>query len=199
MLHQIDDKQLEQKARLFYKDGIFETAMGLSILLVYLSLQQEPGTFVIFFILLPLMMKAVKKLITFPRLQAMEFTPHPYQERRARQVLEMGIITLALLLLVGLTAFYTDYLQAFLESAGSIWGVLTLIFAAMFAVFGWESDEKRLGAYALLGILVWVVGLWAGASVQAFLGFGAIALIGGIGQMIYFIRHYPLGKVTSVQ
>lgn len=194
MLHRIDLKEVERQASLYYGDGLLDIAVGFTILLTSGLITFEYGTAMlpIYIILLVPILRFAKKTITVPRIPALHLANPLRQELKTRQLLALGVITLFLLLLIGVTVFFVPQVSIGINRIGGIWAVLTLLLAAVFAMIGWGKSEKRLGIYALLASLLWTVGFWLEMSFLTFLILGVLVLVSGLGQLRYFMHQYPL-------
>lgn len=189
-------KELERKAyRSTFEDGIYDILFGLIFLILALIPILEKAGISRFIgyalLLIPATLPIIgKRLITIPRMGAVEFG----RKRKSRNRLLLIVTVIVILLMLPIMISMMS--QGFSGSMG--WMVIALLALPVFIIAVYAMDFPRLWIYAAL--------LLAGAVESEFLlrymssphntsiSFGlpgAIILIAGLNLLVKFIQKYP--------
>jgi len=140
-------------------------------------------------------MPALKKAITAPRMQYVDFTPAPEARRRMVRLGLLVLLGLGVLLILGLLVFFrADSIPTWLIGVIGEYGLLLLGVAlvGMLVVAAWATGQGRMFVYAALGALGSVSAQWLGIDFRVYaILVGATVTLGGIVVLIQFTRRYP--------
>jgi hypothetical protein len=163
---------------------------------------------VVFIALLPIFFlpswRSLKKSITAPRMRHIDFTPAPNARRNLMAIMLVGVLTLALLMVLGLVVFWGQstgnappwllaalaWLREHATLAIGLFGAFMLGISAL--IFG----LNRFYAYALLTVIVSAVAYLLGAHLWiTVVVVGAMMSLSGMILLIRFLHTYPVETV----
>jgi hypothetical protein len=186
-------KQIERKAYTSYhQDGILDILIGVIILgfatmviadMVYLGWVFSIAAISIY--------AAAKKVLTVPRIGFVKFP----QQRTKRTILALVILgvlsnVLGLITFMQVESGSTPLWLLFaIENYMLVIGVFG---ATLFCIGGYTLRAQRAYAYALLTLLLFVIGHYIYYPLQYYLILlGAVVLLSGLAMLVRFVRKYP--------
>jgi hypothetical protein len=192
----INLKEIERRAYLnYHKDGILDIYLGIGIAMVSSVFFYE------YFIgltgivaLLPILYAGSKRQYTIPRLGYVKFSNSTMG--RARRSVTLALLLGTVSAIAGLFAFYSVIASgsSWIEPLIENWKItIASILLAVFSLFGYVSDIRRMYHYGIVSFLVFVSGLFLPLP-----GYWLIILVGGIISLnglihLYrFTQQYPL-------
>lgn len=194
MPNSIDLTEIEKKTYLSYhQDGLTDIAAGVFITGFGLDMVLNSSIFFMISLLPIVLILPLRKLITYPRIGQIEFSP----ERRRKISKGMLALVMALALSAGLGVI------AFLAVSGELAGLeewfdrytlllLGAIMAGVLALVAFVFQIARFYLYAIIEFGAWLLGDLLGIDPGIPLGIaGAIVLLVGIGLLIRFLIENP--------
>jgi hypothetical protein len=202
MVERIDLKKIERKAYTSYhEDGLIDIFAGFFILgfgLVMWIMLDMIWMGWMFFIVGGSIYAAAKRVFTIPRIGFVKF---PKQRVLAAQ---------AALVVVGLLSFVLG-IVAFVQVEGGstpLWLlfaienymlVIGVSVAALFCVAGYTFRARRMYAYALLTLIMFVAGHFLYFPLHYYVILqGSLILLIGLTMLIRFVRRYPLSAIDTM-
>ena len=200
MTEKIDLKEIERKAYTSYhQDGLVDIFAGFFILSfsVWIILDMAWMGWM-FFIVGASIYAAAKRAFTIPRIGFVKFAPH-----RVKAVITMALVVFSLSALLGVVAFMQTegggtplWLLFAIEYYMPVIGVLV---AALFCVVSYTFRTKRMYAYALLTLIMFVTGHFLYFPLYYYVTLlGTLILLSGLAMLIRFVRKYPLSATGSI-
>jgi hypothetical protein len=198
MNQKINLKEIERKAYTSYhQDGILEiTIASIVLLFAVVMIGDMPwlGAFVGF--LAVSFYASMKKLITVPRIGYVKFQP-----QRAQKMVALTLVLGVVCMVAGMFAFIQttssgapDWLLFLIDNY-----MLTIgaVVAALFLLGGYAFKTKRIYAYALLTLVMFVGGHFLSFPLYYYLTvLGITVLVSGLAMMIRFVNKYPKATET---
>jgi len=194
MAERINLKEVERKVYTSYhQDGLIDISIAFVILtfgiMMILDLGWMGGVFAVVGMSL---YAAAKKTLTVPRIGFVKFA---HYRAKAMQAVAIGV--LSLMVLLGMLAFMQTeeggtppWLLFAIENHMLVIGVSV---AASFCAAGYTFRTKRMYAYALLTLAIFVTGHFLYYPLHYYLILlGTLILLSGLAMVIRFIRRYPL-------
>lgn len=201
MAERISLKEIERKVYTSYhEDGLIDISIALIILpfgimMMFLEMAWMGGIFAVVGISL---YAAAKKALTVPRIGFVKFAPY-----RAKALQTIALVVLSLLALLGAVA-----LMQFEDGGTPLWLlfaienhmlVIGLSVAASLCVAGYAFRVRRMYAYALLALVMFVIGHFLYYALHYYLILlGTLILLFGLALLIRFIRRYPRSTTGSM-
>jgi len=199
MNQKINLKEIERKAYTSYhQDGVIDIAIAIPIIaFAILIVLDRPGLVGVWGVTAVMVYAGAKKSLTVPRIGYVKFP----QQRTKR--INSGMIGLAILsLALGIVAFMQTT-----ESGTPSWLIvlienhmltLGLLVSALFLIAGYTFRTKRMYAYALLTLVMFVAGHFVYFPLYYYLtALGSITLACGLFMMIRFVSKYPKATETA--
>jgi hypothetical protein len=160
---------------------------------------------VVFIALLPIFFvpswRSVKRSITAPRMHHINFTPAPNARRNLMAITLAGVLTLALVMVLGLVVFWGQSTGNappwFLAAVAWLREGATLVFglfgATLLGVSALIFGLNRFYAYALLMVIISSAGFLLGAPLWVtVVVVGAMMSLSGTILLIRFLYTYPV-------
>lgn len=199
MMQEIDLKEIERKAYTSYhQDGLIDIFIAFSILSFGVGMMLDMAWLgSIFFISGVSLYAAAKKAFTVPRIGFVKFAQHRV---KVMQTLAVGL--LSLLSILGAVTFMMvesgttpSWLLFLIEYHMPVIGVSV---AALFCAVGYTFRPKRMYAYALLTLVMFVAGYFVSYPLPYYvILLGALILLSGLIMLIRFIHRYPFSDRTN--
>jgi hypothetical protein len=202
MNQKINMKEIERKAYTSYhEDGVVDITVAVVVFLFsIIMLGDMPwlgGIGGIAGILAVSLYAAFKKLITVPRIGYVKFP-----QQRAQRMVAVAVAVGTMSALMGVIAFLQtasqgtpDWLLLLIDNYMLTIGTAV---AALFLLGGYAFKTKRLYAYALLTLVIFVVGHFIYFPLPYYLtALGTILLICGLFLMFRFVSKYPKTTETA--
>jgi hypothetical protein len=200
MSQDANKKELEKKAQAYMGDGLVDIMIGLVVLLAGISMLFDFTAFsAIWIILLIPISRSLKRSVTLPRIEQVDFEPAPDTRKRRMGVTLALLGMLALLVMVGFLLLRAP--DRLLPGLSSLLGVqppiIVLSIVLGFVLLGLiymarGFGAKRFLAYAALVVLLSISSIWIKMEFPFYLIlFGTIVLVNGIAILIQFMRRYP--------
>ncbi len=200
MAEKINLKRIERKAYTSYhQDGLIDVFAGFLILSfgLWLILDMAWMGWILWFVAISAY-AAAKRVFTIPRIGFVKFSPH-----RVKALQTIAVIVFSLTALLGVVAFMQ------VEGGGTpLWLlfaienhmlVIGLSVAASLCVVGYAFRIRRMYAYALLTLVMFVIGHFLYYALHYYLILlGTLILLFGLALLIRFIRRYPLSTTGSM-
>ncbi len=141
---------------------------------------------------------AAKRILTIPRIGFVKFSPH-----RAKAMQTIALIVFSLFALLGVVAFMQTegggtplWLLIAIENYMLVIGVSV---ATSFCALGYTFRIKRMYAYALMTLIMFVTGHFLSYPLHYYLTLlGTLILLFGLAMLIRFIRRYPLSTTDTL-
>ena len=198
MNNKINLKEIERKAYMSYhQDGLIDITIAFVILQFATLIVLEVPWLVPFWVFVAVTLYAgVKKAVTIPRIGYVKLP-----QQRAKRI-NIGLMVLGLLFFVlGIVAFMQtaeagtpSWLIVLIENYMLTLGVIV---SALFLLAGYTFRTKRMYAYALLALVMFVAGHFIYFPLQYYLtALGSLILACGLFMMIRFVRKYPKATET---
>lgn len=187
MAQQIDLEKIEQDARhTFNQDGLNYLFMGMTLILIGIDLVEPKHSswpVILAFMLLALLLNAVRKRITYPRLGYAQFTLSP---RVRCSFIGLGVIALSLLFVM--TGGWHGRFQRYIPIIFS--GVL----AIAVSMNGIRWRDRGISTLILLSSLVVALRFddWHRATAIQFTTIGLLIILVGFIDLVRFVRTHPL-------
>jgi hypothetical protein len=198
MNEKINLKEIARKAYTSYhQDTVVDVSIALVILAFSIMIIVDlPWLGGIIGVLAMSFYAGMKKVLTVPRIGYVKFP-----QQRAKRI-NAGLMGLALLALaLGMVAFMQTA-----ESGAPPWLIVLienymltigLLVSALFLLAGYTFRIKRMYAYALLTLVMFVAGHFIYFPLQYYLtALGTLILLIGLVMMIRFVRKYPKATET---
>jgi hypothetical protein len=200
MAEKINLKKIERKAYMFYhQDGLVDVFAGFLILSfgLWLILDMAWMGWILWVVAVSAY-AAAKRVFTIPRIGFVKFAPH-----RTKALVTGALIVFSLFALLGFAAFMQTegggtplWLLFAIENYMLVIGVSV---AASFCVVGYTFRIKRMYAYALLTLIMFVTGHFLYYQLQYYLILlGTLILLFGLALLVRFIRRYPLSTTGTI-
>jgi len=200
MAEEINLKEIERKAYTSYhQDGLIDVFAGFLILSfgLWLILDMAWMGWILWFVVVSAY-AAAKRVLTIPRIGFVKFAPH-----RAKALQTAAVIVFSLSALLGVVAFMQAegegtplWLLFAIENYMLVIGVSV---ATSFCVVGYTFRIKRMYAYALMTLIMFVTGHFLSYPLHYYLTLlGTLILLSGLAMLIRFIRRYPLSTTGSM-
>jgi hypothetical protein len=200
MAEKLNLKEIERKAYTSYhQDGLVDVFAGLLILSfgLWLILGMVWIGWILWFVAISAY-AAAKRAFTIPRIGFVRFSPY-----RVKALQTIAVIVFSLTALLGVVAFMQ------VEGGGAPFWLLFAIenhmlvigssVAASLCVVGYTFRIKRMYAYAVLTLVLFVTGHFLYYSLHYYLILsGTLILLFGLALLIRFIRRYPLSTTGSM-
>jgi len=199
MAERINLKEIERKAYTSYhQDGLIDISIAFIVLtfgiMIVLDMGWMGGVFAVVYISF---YAAAKKTLTVPRIGFVKFAHY-----RAKAMQAMAIGVLSLMMLLGVVAFMQteeggtpSWLLFAIENYMLVIGVSV---AASFCAAGYTFRTKRMYAYALPTLIMFVAGHFLYYPLHYYLILlGSLILLSGLAMLTRFIRKYPLSTSES--
>ena len=179
----------------YYEDGLWDLYLAAILLLLGVAEWIEtPLIGIIPAILYPLLL-ATKQSITAPRLRPEELPPTQATQRRTLLFMVLGLLFLCGLLLfalgsviaataasIGLSGWVDRYLPL------ALWWLMI----ALFALWGYQSGERRLIGYAALCLVALLVSIWIDLPIYVYaLVLGVFMGVIGLTVTVRFVHEHP--------
>jgi len=199
MVERINLKKIERKAYTSYhQDGLVDVFAGVLILSfgLWLILDMVWMGWILWFVVISAY-AAAKRVLTIPRIGFVKFAPH-----RVKALVTIAVIVFSLFALLGAVAFMQ------VEGGGTpIWLlfaienymlVIGVSGATLFCVVGYTFRVKRMYAYALLTLIMFVTGHFLYFPLYYYMTLlGTLILFSGLAMLIRFIRRHPLSATDT--
>lgn len=200
MVEKIDLKKIERKAYTSYhEDGLIDVFAGFLILSfgVWLILDMAWMGWILWFVAVSAY-AAAKRVFTIPRIGFVKFAPH-----RVKALLAIAVIVFSLFALLGVVAFMQVegggtpiWLLVAIENYMLVIGVSV---AASFCLVGYTFRIRRMYAYALLTLIMFVTGHFLYFPLYYYvILLGTLILLFGLVMLIRFVRRYPVSAADTV-
>ena len=200
MAEQINLKKIERKAYTSYhQDGLIDVFAGFFILSfgVWIILDMAWMGWILWFVAVSAY-AAAKRVFTIPRIGFVKFAPH-----RVKALLTIAVIVFSLFALLGVVAFMQVegggtplWLLVAIENYMLVIGVSI---AASFCVVGYTFRIRRMYAYALLTLVMFVTGHFLYFPLYYYMTLlGTLILLFGSVMLIRFVRRYPLAAADTM-
>ena len=202
MNQKINLKEIERKAYASYhQDGVIDITIAFVILLFSVMMLGDfyllGGIGGVSGILAILLYAGFKKLLTVPRIGYVKFP-----QQRAQRMTAVAIALGTLSAFMGLVAFLQtmsqgtpDWLMLLIDNYMLTIGITV---AALFMFAGYAFKTKRIYAYALLTLVMFVAGHFIHFPLYYYLtALGTLILACGLFLMIRFVRKYPKATETA--
>jgi len=200
MAEKINLKEIERKAYTSYhQDGLIDVFAGFLILSfgLWLILDMAWMSWILWFVAVSAY-AAAKRVFTIPRIGFVKFAPH-----RAKALLTIALMGFSLSALLGAVAFMQVaggsrplWLVFAAENHMLVIGVSV---AASFCVVGYTFRIRRMYAYALLTLVMFVIGQFLYYPLHYYLILvGSLILLTGLTLLIRFVRRYPPSATGSM-
>lgn len=200
MAEKINLKKIERKAYMSYhQDGLIDVFAGFLILSfgLWLILDMAWMGWILWFVAVSAY-AAAKRVFTIPRIGFVKFAPH-----RAKALVTSALIVVSLFTLLGVVAFMQTegggtplWLLFAIENYMLVIGVSV---AASFCVVGYTFRIKRMYAYALLTLIMFVTGHFLYFPLYYYMTLlGTLILLTGLTLLIRFVRRYPPSATGSM-
>ncbi|MDH5438338.1 MAG: hypothetical protein OEX76_05500 [Candidatus Bathyarchaeota archaeon] len=200
MAEKINLKKIERKAYTSYhQDGLIDVFAGFLILSfgLWLILDMAWMGWILWFVAVSAY-AAAKRVVTIPRIGFVKFAPH-----RAKALVTSALIVLSLFAFLGVVAFMQTegggtplWLLFAIENYMLVIGVSV---AASFCVVGYTFRIRRMYAYALLTLIMFVTGHFLYYPLHYYvILLGSLILLFGLAMLVRFIRRYPLSTTRSM-
>ncbi|MDH5793415.1 MAG: hypothetical protein OEZ18_02490 [Candidatus Bathyarchaeota archaeon] len=199
-MEKIDLKKIERKAYTSYhQDGLIDVFAGFIILSSGLWLISDMAWMGwIFWFVAISAYAAAKKTLTVPRIGFVKFAPY-----RVKALQTIALVVFSLSALLGVVAFMQS------EDGGTpLWllfaienymVVIGVSIAASFCVVGFTFRIRRVYAYALLTLIMFVTGHFLYYPLHYYMILlGTLILLFGLAMLIRFIRKYPLSTTGAM-
>jgi hypothetical protein len=202
MNQKINLKEIERKAYTSYhQDGVIDIAVAVVVILfaIIMMLGDMPwlgGIGGVAGVLAVSLYAAFKKFVTIPRIGYVKFP-----QQRAQRMVAVAVALGTLSAFMGLVAFLQtmsegtpDWLMLLIDNYMLTIGMAV---AALFLLGGYAFKTKRLYAYALLTLVMFVAGHFIYFPLYYYLtALGTVILVCGLFLMIRFVSKYP--KATEI-
>jgi len=199
MSKKIDLKEIERKAYTSYhQDGVIDVTIAFVVFVFnIMMLSDMPWLGGITGILAISFYAGAKKLLTVPRIGYVKFP-----QQRAQRITTVTVVLGVLALVVGIFAFMQTtsqgtpaWLQLLIENYMLTIGTAG---ATLFLLGGYAFKTKRVYAYALLTLAMFVAGHFIIFPLYYYLTvLGTLILLIGLIMMIRFVRKYPKTTETA--
>ena len=199
MAERVNLKEIERKVYTSYhQDGLIDVSIAFIVLAFGLMMVLDMGWMGWVFAVVSISLyAAAKKTLTVPRIGFVRFATYRV---KAMQTLAIGV--LSLLMLLGVVAFMQTeeggtppWLLFAIENYMLVIGVSV---AASFCAVGYTFRIRRVYAYALLTLTMFVTGHFLYYPLHYYLILlGTLILLFGLVMLIRFIRRYPLSTTES--
>ena len=200
MAEQINLKKIERKAYTSYhQDGLIDVFAGFLILSfgVWLILDMAWMGWILWFVAVSAY-AAAKRVFTIPRIGFVKFAPH-----RVKVLVAIAVIVFSLSALLGVVAFMQVlgggtpiWLLFAIENHMLVFGVSV---ATSFCVVGYTFRIRRLYAYALLTLIMFVAGHFLYFPLYYYvILLGTLILLFGLAMLIRFARRYPVSATDTM-
>lgn len=199
MAEKINLKEIERRAYTsYYQDGLIDVFAGFFILSFGLWLILDMAWMGwMSFIVGTSLYAAAKRVFTIPRIGFVKFAPH-----RVKALQTIALIVFSLSALLGVVAFMQTegggtplWLLFAIENYMLVIGVSV---AASFCVVGYTFRIKRMYAYALLTLIMFVTGHFLYFPLYYYMTLlGTLILLFGLTLLIRFVRRYPLSGADT--
>jgi hypothetical protein len=186
-------KQIERKAYTSYhQDGILDILIGMFIV-GFATMVIADMTYLgwMFYIVAISIYASAKKVLTVPRIGFVKFP----QQRTKRTILALVILgvlsnVLGLITFMQVESGSTPLWLLFaIENYMLVIGVFG---ATLFCIVGYTLRAQRTYAYALLTLLLFVIGYYLYYPLQYYLILlGVVVLLSGLAMLFRFVRKYP--------
>jgi len=200
MAETINLKRIERKAYTSYhQDGLIDVFAGFFIISfgVWLILDMAWMGWILWFVAVSAY-AAAKRVFTIPRIGFVKFP-----QQRVKALVAIALIGFSLFALLGVVAFIQ------VEGGGTpIWLlfaienhmlVIGVSVAASFCVVGYTFRIRRMYAYALLTLIMFVTGHFLYFPLHYYvILLGTLILLFGLVMLIRFVRRYPLSAADTV-
>ncbi len=200
MRGKVNLKEIERKVYTSYhQDGLIDIIAGFFLLGfgLWLILDMLWMGWILWFVGVSAY-AAAKRVFTIPRIGYVKFTPH-----RVKAMQTIALIVFSLFALLGAVAF--------IQVAGGskpLWllfaieyymPVIGVSVAALFCVVGYAFRTKRMYAYALLTLGMFVTGQFLYFPLHYYvILLGTLILLSGLIMLIRFVRRYPLSSSDAM-
>jgi len=199
MTEKINLKEIERKAYTSYhQDGLIDVFAGFLILSfgLWLILDMAWMGWILWFVVISAY-AAAKRVFTIPRIGFVKFAPH-----RVKALVTIAVIVFSLFALLGVVVFMQVeggstpvWLLFAIENYMLVIGVSV---AAIFCVVGYTFRIRRMYAYALLTLIMFVTGHFLYFPLYYYMTLlGTLILFSGLAMLIRFVRRYPLSATRS--
>lgn len=175
----------------YYEDGLWDLYLAAILLLLGVAEWIEtPLIGIIPAILYPLLL-ATKQSITAPRLRPEELPPTQATQRRTLLFMVLGLLFLCGLLLFALIeggpfTWLSGWVDRYLPLA--LWWLMI----ALFALWGYQSGERRLIGYAALCLVALLVSIWIDLPIYVYaLVLGVFMGVIGLTVTVRFVHEHP--------
>lgn len=200
MAEKINLKKIERKTYTSYhQDGLIDIFAGFFILSfgVWLILDMAWMGWILWFVAISAY-AAAKRVFTIPRIGFVKFAPH-----RVKALVTVAVIVFSLFALLGVVAFMqtegggTPHWLLFANENYML--VIGVSVAASFCVVGYTFRIKRMYAYALLTLIMFVTGHFLYFPLYYYMTLlGTLILLTGLTMLIRFVLRYPLSTTGSM-
>jgi hypothetical protein len=194
---QFDDvREMERRASVCYGDGLLDIGIGFGLLFLGFVMIFGLGALAAVYMafLFPIVRMA-KRSITVPRMHHLDFMPEPDTESRLFRVRAVVVASMAVLLSIGVLAFFMSRMIPARISAGlraNAMVIFGVMLAALFVFMAWGTAIRRLRFYAALTVVALIVGYWFNMSPISYLMvLGAVIVTWGANVLAHFLRTYP--------
>ena len=200
MAEKINLKEIERKAYMSYhQDGLIDVFAGFLMLGFgfWLLLEMAWMGWIFWFVSISAY-AAAKRVFTIPRIGFVKFTPH-----RAKALVTVALIGFSLSALLGAVAFMQVAGRSrppwLLFAAENHMAVIGVLVAASFCVVGYAFRVRRMYAYALLILVMFVTGQFLYYPLHYYLIMvGSLILLSGLALLIRFIRRYSVSTTRAL-
>ena len=200
MAETINLKRIERKAYTSYhQDGLLDVFAGVFILSVglWLILDMVWMSWILWFVAVSAY-AAAKRVFTIPRIGFVKFAPH-----RVKALVAIAVMVFSLFALLGVVAFMQVlgggtpiWLLFAIENRMLVIGVSV---AASFYAVGYTFRIRRLYAYALLTLIIFVTGHFLYFPLYYYvILLGTLILLFGLAMLIRFVRRYPVSATDTM-
>lgn len=194
MATELDLKQVERKMYLSYQeDGLIDIALGIVVL--GFGLTMLVGSFLLLILawISVALVWPAKRLLTYPRLGHVRFTPERRRKLSAGVLglFLLGIVALLLVVTVSVVPRETSLSSGpwYLNPQGLLLGLLMAMLPILIAVF---FRVRRFFVYALVVFLPWLASFSIPLQPELPVVLAAgIILLSGIGLLTRFLRQFP--------
>ena len=200
MNNSLDLKKIEKKAYISYHaDGLFDLIAGITLMLFSWAIKDDfIGMIAIIPIMVMLLMKGLKKKITYPRLGYVQFPNEVVKRKKSYMV-----IILTVVMLLGMVFFFilqsdkvSPELQQFIYDSTPF--VIGAIIVSLALVLAYLQKITRLYGYAGMIVLFYLTAPMVPWHLPHYLLIsGIIFTLAGTILLINFLKKYPLPPKES--
>jgi hypothetical protein len=200
MYQETKKTNLEKKAQVYTGDGIIDVMLGMAVILAGISMFLNLTTFAaIWIVLLIPITRSIKRYVTVPRIDQVDFEPLPNAKKRRLFIYLVLLGTLAFVIVAGLFFFagrdsIPVGISRVLGAQPPIYAItMVLVFVLLCLILIARGfGVRHFLAYAGLIIIFIISSIWIDLELPYYMIlFGTIALSYGIVALIRFILRYP--------